>query len=77
VRAQLVHQIRKSNLEVVADLVVIDDDERNKKSIRPWVHDVNTKREELGETCFCPIFNFLILTKFGKYYKSERNGYKN
>jgi len=29
--------------------VVIDDDERNKKSTRPWGHDVNTKREELGE----------------------------
>jgi len=35
----------EGQLEVVAALVVIDDDERNKKSTRPWDNDVNTNRE--------------------------------
>lgn len=38
-----------SDWETVAAFVVLDEDERNKRSTRTWVHDINTKREELGE----------------------------
>lgn len=38
-----------SDWETVAAFVVLDEDERNKMSTRTWVHDINTKREELGE----------------------------
>jgi len=38
-----------SDWETVAAFVVLDEDERNKRSTRTWVHDINTKREGLGE----------------------------
>jgi len=38
-----------SDWETVAAFVVLDEDERNKRSTRTWVHDINTQREGLGE----------------------------
>lgn len=38
-----------SDLESVTDFVVLNEYERNKRSKRTLVHDINTRREEFGE----------------------------